>query len=510
MTKGLGIESGSKHALAISIMFSIFLLLTPFTLTAQSASPYAGVKKAMQAITDHKDLKHAQWGFVLQDLETGKTVLEHRPGETMLPASTMKTVTSAAALGILGEDYTFKTRLEIDGKVENGVLKGNVIVRGGGDPSLGSDRFSWGTDMEGVLAIWVKMLRQKGIRKVDGMVIGDASIFEDAMLATTWVWSDIGNYYGSGACGLSFNENTYYVYFKPHATVGQPAELLRTEPDMPDIDFINEMKTGARGSGDQGYIYGSPYTYLRYLRGSIPQGKPEFSIKGSLPDPALYTAQRLRAALLADSVQVSGEAETIRRLRLDDKLPEGERTVIHTHKSPPLKDIVYWLNKKSINLYAEHLVKIIGYEKYKDGSTASGTKAIADYWRQKGLVVDGLHMKDGSGLSRYNGVTPAQLCGMLRINHSQKYFQSFFHSLPIAGLSSDPGTLRRMCRNTSAANNLRAKSGYISRVRAYTGYVDSKSGKPYCFAMMANNYTCSNREMRDLFEALMVAMAEIP
>lgn len=490
---------------------SAFILLIGLVLSLglSAQDPYAGVKKAVQTITDHPDLEHAQWGFVLQEASSGTTIIAHQPDQTLLPASTMKTVTSAAALGLLGENYTFKTHLEIDGPIENGVLQGNVYLRGGGDPSLGSDRFSWGTDMEGVLAIWVNKLREKGIRKIDGRVIGDATIFEDAMLATTWVWSDIGNYYGSGACGLSFNENTYYVFFKPHAKVGEPAELLRTEPDMAAIDFVNEMRTGARGSGDQGYIYGAPYTYLRYLRGTIPQGKAEFYIKGSLPDPALYTAQRLREALLADSVAVTGDAETIRRLRLDNAAPTAPRTVLHTHKSPPLKDIVYWLNKKSINLYAEHLVKIIGYEKYQDGSTAAGTKAILAYWRGKGVDIGGLHMKDGSGLSRYNGITPAQLSKMLRINQQQGYFKSFYESLPIAGVSSDPGTLRRMCKNTAAANNLRAKSGYISRVRAYTGYVDTQSGKRLCFAMMANNYTGSNRAMRDLFEALMVALADV-
>ena len=176
---------------------------------------------------------------------------------------------------------------------------------------------------------------------------------------------------------------------------------------------------------------------------------------------------------------------------------------------PASADTIYLLDGTSIDDVSVREETFTEVE-YKDGSTYSGTRAIADYWRSKGVSVDGLHMKDGSGLSRYNGVTPDQLCSMMRVNHSQKYFQSFYNSLPIAGLSTDPGTLRRMCRNTAAANNVRAKSGYISRVRAYTGFVDSKSGKRYCFAMMANNYTCSNREMRDLFEALMVAMAEMP
>lgn len=491
------------------LFFCLHFSCLPFLSPAQSTPGYAGVKSAVKAITTNKYLEHAQWGFSLLDAKTGKRLVEHRATETLLPASTMKTVTSAAALGILGENFKFKTYLEIDGPVENGVLKGNVIVRGGGDPTLGSDRFKWGTDAAGILAIWVQQLRNKGIQKVDGMVIGDASIFEDAMLSDTWVWSDIGNYYGAGACGLSWQENTYYLFFKPNATVGKPADLLRTEPPMPDITFVNEMKTGTRSSGDQGYVYGAPYTYLRYLRGSIPQGKPEFSIKGSLPDPALFAAQSLKAALQADSILVQGQARTLRDLRLAQQAPTSSRTLVHTHQSPPLKDIVYWLNKKSINLYAEHLVKYIGHKKSKSGTTTAGTKAIAAYWSGKGVKVDGLHMKDGSGLSRYNGITARQLASMLQANTQASYFDAFYNSLPIAGLASDPGSLRSMCKGTPAANNLRAKSGYISRVRSYAGYVDSKSGKRMCFAMVANNYTCSNRYMRNLFEDLMNALAAV-
>ena len=491
--------------------YSIFLLSVGLSISFLfSQNPYVDVQQAVDDITNHSAMEHAQWGFVLRDVETGKILLSENPDETLLPASTMKTVTTGAALGILGEDYTFKTYLEHDGEIVDGVLKGNLYIRGGGDPSLGSDRFDSGLDLDGLLDVAVEILNKKGIVKVEGDVIGDASIFEDAMLPTTWVWSDIGNYYGSGASGLTVNENTYYLYFEPNKTVGDSAKLLRVEPEIPGIEFVNEMKTGARYSGDQGYIYGSPYTFLRYLRGTIPQGKAEFSIKGSIPDPALYAAQRLKGALVKNQIPVGGDAETIRILSLEGTAPEAKRTKIYTYESPPLKDIIYWLNKKSVNLFAEHLVKIIGYKVYLDGSNASGTRAIREWWAKKGVDVDGLHMKDGSGLSRYNGVTPAQLTKMLVVDAKQATFTSFYNSLPIAGVSTDPGTIRRLCKNTSAANNLRAKSGYISRVRCYTGYVDTKSGKRLCFAMMSNNYTCKNRAMRDMFEKLMVVMAEVP
>ena len=200
----------------------------------------------------------------------------------------------------------------------------------------------------------------------------------------------------------------------------------------------------------------------------------------------------------------------MRSLKLDGQAPEGDRVLLSTYKSPLLKDIVYWLNKKSVNLYAEHLLKAVGQKKNKDGSTQGGAKAVANWWKAQGINTDGLHMEDGSGLSRYNGITARQLSNMLQKNVGQSWFESFYESLPIAGNASDPGTLKRMCKNTAAANNVHAKSGYISRVRAYAGYVDTKSGKRLCFAMMANNFTCKASQMRKMFAELMVRLAELP
>lgn len=464
----------------------------------------------MDAISNSTYLKSARWAFVVQEAASGKSLVSLNPNETLLPASTMKTVTSAAAMGILGENYRFSTYLEYDGEIRDGVLYGNVYIRGSGDPTLGSDRFGDDKNATALLRNAVNVIRAKGIQRIEGRVVGDASIYDDALVPVNWVWNDIGNYYGAGASGLTFMENTYYVYFKPSDTVGKIAPLLRTDPEIPGMELINEMRTGKRGSGDQGYIYGAPYTSLRYLRGSIPQGKPEFYIKGSTPDPALFAAQCLQKALKSDSISVSSSSSTVRLLNLAGTHSSTERNLLSTTQSPPLKEIVYWLNKKSVNLYAEHLLKAIGLHQKGKASTEAGAEAVTAWWKAKGVDVNGFHMNDGSGLSRYNGITAKQLCHMLRINIKQAWFDEFYNSLPIAGVSSDPGTLRRMCKGTAAAGNVHAKSGYISRVRSYAGYVDTQSGKRLCFAMVANNFTCKPSQMREMFSKLMVEMAELP
>lgn len=468
-----------------------------------------GVHAQLAKITQSAGMRNGQFGFALYDMESGKLLEKERLDETLLPASTMKTVTSAAAFGILGPDYKFKTLLEHDGKIEGGILKGNVILHGGGDPTLGSDRYEWGTDMKSLLKIWVNKLKEKGVRRIEGNIIGDASLFEDALVPINWVWGDIGNYYGAGACGLSFNENSYTVYFVPGKSVGSRAEFIRTDPPMPDIKFVNEMRTGSSSSGDNGFVYGAPYTFARTLRGTVPMGDT-FTIKGSIPDPALFAAQALRNALLGDSISITGKATTVRHMLLEGEASPTGRTTLYTHQSPALKDVIYWLNKKSINLYAEHLVKTIGVVLANDGSTTAGTKAIAEYWAGKGINVTGLQMDDGSGLSRYNGITPNQLASMLRKDVGEPWFADFFKSLPIAGDANCPGSLKSMCRGTAAELKVWAKSGYISRVRTYAGYVETRSGKRLCFAMMANNYTCTNAVAKNFLEGLMVAMAEIP
>lgn len=492
------------------ILFLLLVIGLHLEITAQSTGLVA-LKAEIKTISESPAMKPARWSFVVQEVQSGKKLINHNGQETMLPASTLKTATSAAALGILGEHFRFNTFLEYDGEINDGVLKGNLYIRGGGDPTLGSDRFGDATDKSILLAKAATVVKAKGIRKIEGDVIGDASIFEDAMIPVNWVWNDIGNYYGAGASGLSFNENTYYVYFKPSDQVGERADFLRTEPAMPEIQFVNEMTTGKRGSGDQGYIFGAPYDNLRFLRGSIPQGKDEFYIKGSIPDPAWFAAYSLKNALQHDSVMITGSVTTLRKLKLTGHAPEkGNRQLLYTHQSPKLKEIVYWLNKKSVNLYGEHLLKAMGYHDFGEGSCDAGIKAEMAWWKSKGVDTDGMHLMDGSGLSRYNGITANQLCGMLRYNTRQTWFESFYESLPIAGLASDPGTMRYMCKNTAAANNLRGKSGYISRVRAYTGYVDTQSGKRLCYAMMGNNFTCKASQMRKMFEVLMVKMAELP
>jgi len=461
-------------------------------------------------------LAHAQWAFKVVDLDTGRTLADRYPAMSLAPASVLKVVTSATALSVLGPDYRFETRLAYTGSIDDdGRLRGDLIILGGGDPSLGTDRFGDAApNLPGWLAQAVERVRAAGITAIDGAVVGDGSAVSGPLLPASWTWADLGNYYAAGADGLNIHENLYHLTFRPGGSVGAATEVLRTEPAIPAVRFVNEVTTGPEGSGDNAYIYGSPWTELRVLRGTVPLGPEEFSIKGSLPEAPLAAAAWLTDALRDAGVAVADEPTTARRRALagggeSGAKGQGEPTVIWTHRSPPLSELVYWLNKRSINLYAEAMLKAMGREHSGVAATEAGIAAVKAHWMAKGVTLEGCHMEDGSGLSSYNAVTPEQLTAVLRVMARDPAFADFERSLPVAGDPDDPGHLRSLLRGTAGAGNVRAKSGYITRVLGYAGYVTDAGGRRLAFAVIANRYSGSTSAVRRQFERLMRGLAEL-
>ena len=385
-------------------------------------------------------------------LGTGKVLVDQESDRSLIPSSCMKLVTIAAALHFLNPEERFETKLEYEGVIdEKGTLHGNLYIVGGGDPCLGSERLSssWQQQLEN----WVDAVQQKGIKKIVGKVIGDASKWEKALAVPSWCWEDLGNYYGAGACALSFHENYYSLFFKPAAAVGDAADISRTDPVMTHLVFQNEVKTGPIGSGDRACIYGSEFSPFQYVRGTVPAGVNEFSIKGAIPDPAPFCAQLLTKALRTKSISVE-EVELS---------PSQKRIAFHTTYSPPLSEILYWTNQKSINLYAEHLLKKIGETVYREGSTQAGTRAIVDFLQAQNIDLKGFNMADGSGLSRKNLITAKQLVTLLQKMKTSPHYALFLRSLPQKG------------------EFVHAKSGSMSLIKCYAGYKGE-----IAFAIMIN------------------------
>jgi D-alanyl-D-alanine carboxypeptidase/D-alanyl-D-alanine-endopeptidase (penicillin-binding protein 4) len=473
-----------------------FLLSFPLLITAQTK-----IESALKSLEKDNDLKYASIGFCAIDIKTNQIYAQRAPTKALIPASSMKVITTGAALAILGSDYKFKTFLEYSGSISNGTLNGNIYIRGTGDPSLASPIMEGVLTKEALMAEFIAVIKKAGIKKINGAVVGDGSYFDDQVMIPTWQWGDIGNHYGAGTSGLNYHDNLYYIHFKRAKDYGSTPRVDHTVPNIPQLKFDNRVTSAGSRTGDNAYVYSAPYGTEVTLRGTIPKGSGLFDIKGATPDPTLLCAHDLRNALMAASIPVSKEASTQRLLK-----NKASRKKIHTHYSPSLTTICKHTNEASRNMYCEALLKTIGAKSKGLGSTNNGIAAITDFWRGRGLDMAGFFMKDGCGLSARNGVSPKTFAEIMRKMYLDKSaFGDFYNQMAIAGRT---GTLRNMCRNSSAENNVRAKSGSMNRIRSYTGFVTTKGGKKLAFSMIVNNYSCSGYMMKKKLETLMIALAE--
>lgn len=429
------------------------------------------------------------------DVNSGQVLLSHNASLTMVPASIQKLLTTAAVLGKLPSDHTFTTKVEYSGWIdEAGTLNGDLRIEGGGDPAFASSNFNrhYGDVFERIGTA----VMAAGIRKIEGNVIGDASIFGEIVLSDTWIWEDIGNYFGASATGLNIFDNSYEITFSTGDT-GSLTTIVGIVPEIPGLEFENQV-LAADDNRDNAYIYGSYLSGKRIIRGTIPANRNAFTIKGAIPDPALVAAHLLKSTLEALGIEITDEPQT----NFTPSTP-SKRTLIIEIESPPLAELVKVTNFKSQNLYAEtlllHLSQSIG-----SPSIENGCQVVKAFWEQKGMSVEGMFLEDGSGLSRANGLTADQIMFVLKYMAQQSGFDDvFLKSLPLAGVS---GNLTSFGKGTLLENNLAAKSGTMTRVFNYAGYLTSTSGREVAFVVMVNNYSCTPAEMKALLSRLLLRM----
>jgi serine-type D-Ala-D-Ala carboxypeptidase/endopeptidase (penicillin-binding protein 4) len=494
----------------ISFLFiSAILTSSVYCQTAKSAAKLA-LETEINTLKKDVGLKNASWSVYVQNITSGEVEADYNSNMSLLPASILKTVTTTTALALLGSNYKFETRLQYNGTIDSisGILHGNLYLSGGGDPTLGSKRFGSSFSTDSVFAEFSRVLLKKNIKTIDGYLIADESIFDD-LVPQSWGWEDIGNYYGSGTCGLSVYENMYRLYFDAGNFVGDSVKLTGIDPPMPGITFINTLTTGKAGTGDNVFILGGPYTYIRVLDGTVPVGKTHFDVDGSIPDPAKFCVQLLSDKLTLTGITVSKGITTIREERW--KGPSGindtaRRIDLARHLSPALSQIVYYTNLKSVNTFAETLLKMMGYKQKGEGTTKAGIEVINNYWLSKGIDLKGFDIYDGCGLSRKDKVTTQQICKILVSFYSNPAYKSFLESLPVAGKS---GNLASYLKGTVAENNLKAKTGTMDGVRSFAGYVTNTKDEDLAFVIIMNNFTCEVWDIKKKCEHLMQLISEL-
>lgn len=456
------------------------LILLPLLSRGQLVDSLAlsGLSDAILKLQAGNLMKHGILGVSLSLRESGEALLSANADKSLPPASTLKLVTTATALEVLGENFSFETYLEHDGIVQNGVLKGNLYIRGAGDPTLGSPRFRDKTDSATVFTGWLTALQRAGIRRIEGKVLADISYFDELGIEDSWAWGDVGNAYGAGISGLNWNENSCRLYFKTGTAPGTPAILLRTEPLLPEVRYINRVLTGPPGSGDKTLIRPSPEANTFIIDGTVPRVRTEYGIKGAIFNPGLFLAGYFTEFLAGQNIPVRDKAAVWTPGK------EGsERKTIHTHRSPPLTELCRQTNWWSLNLYADAMLKAIGKKLIHKTDFKSVAPAIASFWALRGVNISGMLLKDGSGLAGTTLVTPQNLTAILNAAARLRSFPAFYESIAVAGES---GTVRN--KRFGNRQNVRAKSGSIEGTRAFAGYVNTRSGQQLSFVINANRY----------------------
>ena len=480
-------------------------LTLPIILIVQFSFAQNFVQKALNTFASSSEFNNSGISFYAIDLTSGEKIAEYNSKLALPTASTAKLFSTASAIEILGPNYRPETRIYIDGKIDtDGTLNGNIWIRGGGDVSLGSAYFTEDGHEKDFLTTWSDTLQKLGIKAISGAIIADGSEFGYSGIPKGWSWNDMGNYYGAGASGISVFDNMVKFTFKTGSTAGSKTEITAMWPTVPGLVFHN-YATSQNVSGDHCFIFGGPYSLDRFAEGSLPLNRTKFIVKGSLPDPEYQLAYEFYNQLITNGITAKEGAKSVRQLDLIQKNRyTASYTLLYTHKGKTIQEIANLTNLKSINLFAEGLLCLVGYKMTGNGSTEEGLKQVEKYWATK-FSFSGIFLNDGSGLSRNNGICATSFVDLLKTMAQGKNYDAFLKTLPVAGKS---GTLAGLCRDQPGQGRILAKSGTMDKIKSYAGYVNSKSGKKIAFAFTVTNFTSSSTfvvgKMENVFNALAV------
>lgn len=433
------------------------------------------------------------WGIKVMDLSNGEVLYERNPERPLTPASNMKIYTTAAALDLLGPDFRYETDLYYRGKIEGETLKGDLFIRGSGDPSFGGLLDDEQNDLLRVFYEWSEALKRMGIRNVEGNIVGDDDIFDDFGRGEDWVSRDFNNCYAAEISGLSFPENCIEFTVEGNRP-GQKATVTLRPGNTEYVNLMNKTSTtSGRGvSGGVGRPYNSNDMTFTVKVGA---GK-KYTRTMPISNPTLYTAHVLKETLQNTGIQIWGKAVDVDSLAEKPSYRGYEMRRVGTAISPPLSELSAVINKRSHNMFAEHVFKTLGTTTSWDGvprpgSAVRGGRAVREFLRKIGVRTDEIILSDGSGLSRSNKVTAEATIRLLEYMYqhpNSQTRQAFYNSLSVAGVD---GTLKKRMKEYPTLGNVHAKTGYISGVRSLCGYVTTVKGTPIAFALIVNQYNVS-------------------
>ena len=487
----------------------IYTVLSAAVAYAQpdTATATEGIQQKIESIVNGDVLGEAVTG-VCARMGNGQTIVDINASDLLVPASNMKLISTGTALHALGGDYRYRTAVAYDGNIVEGVLIGDLYIIGGGDPTIAS-KDSIAAPVEHTFALWERMIRDAGINEVDGRVIGTSGSFFTGMAEEpSWMWSDIGTYYGAGVTGLMFHENVQSFNVSAGTEVGAPVKISPSYPVAPWMEFRYECSTGKAGTGDQLYMYTSDLSPVAEVRGTFAVDRKPKRVDCSNKFPELTCAHYFSEWLADHGITCSKEAADT---RLREAAEPDSLVIIGQTSSPTLRRIAFETNHASNNLYAETLLKTLGKELRNEGCYDSSYVAVKNVLKDLGVDTSrGIRIQDGSGLSRQNFVSPDFFCRYLEAMMGQECFEDFVESLPSPG---GTGTLASNMKNYPAETKARikAKSGSMNGVRCYSGYIIPSEGckdDTIVFSIMVNNSTQPTWKVRPLLDKIMGLLAE--
>ncbi|KAA3615781.1 MAG: D-alanyl-D-alanine carboxypeptidase/D-alanyl-D-alanine-endopeptidase [Calditrichaeota bacterium] len=482
----------------------LFLIIALIFNACTSTSKFYSYEET-QSLIDEKFqdslFAHAHWGVLIQSLDDDQIWYQQNADKMFMPASNEKIPTSAAALITLGPDFMFESGLYYKGEIEDSVLKGDLIVKGNGDPTFYTRFFD---DSRTPFFNWADTLLQIGITKIEGNIIGDDNAFDDYGYGMGWTHSGLDSWYSAESGALQFNENYVDLYIVQPATVQDSVEII---PNVPSSYFSIINKTTATDSGRTRISVNRPFgTNDLIISGLVHIGNDTLERSPSIFNPTLFYTTVLKETLQDKGILVSGKA-----LDCDDiegfEADSTQLQLLAIHKSPPLKEILKGLMKRSQNMYAETMVKTMGWQQSGLGSFGNGKEVVEKVLEDFGIEPKTYAYRDGSGLSRYNFISPRQIVKILKGMRNSQHWETWKEIQPIAGVD---GTLKRRMRGTKAEGNVRAKTGTISNVRGLSGYVTTDAGEEIVFSFLINGHLRSSRETELITDKVLDLIAEYP
>ena len=437
-------------------------------------------------------VQRAAWGVAVQSLARNERLFDLNPRTLMVPASVAKLVSVATAVDAVGWEYRFTTTLRSTATPDGGVLHGDLLVVGSGDPTIGG---RGGDD----LSAWIDALKAAGVHRIDGRIVGIDDGLEEPRPGFAWSWDDLGYSTGAVFGALNLAENRLTVTVTPGASAGAPTSLA-FNVDAQDLPITNRSLTGPSGSASLVWPEMRPGETVLTIAGSVPVGGMPATLLVSAGNPTSWFVRVLRRRLIASSIEVTGAAVDGDDISMS---PADDAAILYTYRSHPLSEIVQPLLKESINLYAEAVQRLNA-----SGPLPHTNDQALDAIRQRltawGIPADGFQLVDGSGLSRRDVVTPETLLTVLARMYEPAGTSPWMRALPIAGID---GTLATRMKGTPGENKVRAKTGTMSNVRSLAGYATTRDGEPLAFVAIVNNFEGTGAQANAALDAIAARLA---